>query len=191
MQIRLLTILLCVCLSTHHGKAQEIALKTNVLADVAYPAPNLSAEFSLGKKHTLDVMGVLNPFTYSDNKKFKLWAVQPEWRYWFCSAFNGWFVGAHAHTGQFNAGNYKLPFGLFPSVKDHRYEGWMVGGGLAVGYQWALSKHWGLEMEVGGGYTYFDFDRFKCAKCGAKEKSDKKGYWGPTKAAVSLVYMIK
>uniref|UniRef100_A0AB33J7Y2 DUF3575 domain-containing protein n=1 Tax=Prevotella sp. GTC17259 TaxID=3236795 RepID=A0AB33J7Y2_9BACT len=100
-------------------------------------------------------------------------------------------MGAHAHTGQFNVGNYRLPFGLFPSTKGHRYEGWMVGGGVSFGYQWALSKQWGLEMELGGGYTYFDFNRFKCGTCGMKEKSDKKGFWGPTKAAVSLVYMIK
>lgn len=191
MQIRSLAILLCISLFSIQGKAQEMALKTNVLADAALPAPNFSVEMSLGKKHTLDVMGVLNPFTYSDNKKMKVWAVQPEWRYWFCSSFNGWFVGVHAHAGQYNVGNYSLPFGLFPSTKEHRYEGWMVGGGVSVGYQWALSKHWGLELEAGAGYTYFDYDRFKCAKCGVKEKSDKKGFWGPTKAAVSLVYMIK
>lgn len=47
MQNRLFAILLCISLVALHGKAQEIALKTNVLADVAYPAPNLAAEFSL------------------------------------------------------------------------------------------------------------------------------------------------
>lgn len=162
-----------------------------MLLDAAFPAPNLSLEVGLNKKNTLEITGILNPFSPNDDKRFKLWAVQPEWRYWFCSNFNGWFLGAHAHTGQYNVGNHKLPFGLFPTTQNHRYEGWMVGGGVSVGYQWAISKHWGLEMEVGGGYTHFNSDRFECAKCGSKEKSEKNGYWGPTKAAVSLVYMIK
>ncbi|MCI5560930.1 MAG: DUF3575 domain-containing protein [Phocaeicola sp.] len=191
MRIRLLAVLFCVSMPAFYGKAQEIALKTNMLVDVALPTPNLTVEFNVGKKQTLEVMGVLNPFTYRNNKKMKLWAIQPAWRYWFCSPFNGWFVGVHAHTGQFNVGNYRFPFGIFPAAKEHRYQGWMVGGGVSVGYQWALSKHWGLEFEIGGGYTHFDYERFKCAKCGTKEKSDNKGFLGPTKVAISLVYIIK
>jgi hypothetical protein len=174
-----------------NGRAQQVAVKNNLFYDAAFLTPNASIEVALGKKHTMDIMGALNPFTYKDNKKFKLWMVQPEWRYWFCSRFNGWFLGLHAHGGQFNVGNYKLPFGVLPTIKNHRYEGWFAGGGLSIGYQWALSKHWGLETEIGGGYTYFDYKKFNCAHCGTKEKDSAKGFWGPTRAAVSLVYLIK
>lgn len=173
------------------GSSQQIAIKNNLFYDGVFLTPNASVEISTGKKHTLEIMGAVNPFTYSNNKKFKHWLLQPEYRYWFCSRFNGWFVGVHAHGGQFNVGNYKLPFGILHTVKDYRYEGWFVGGGASIGYQWVLSRHWGLEAEIGAGYAYLDYRKYPCATCGKKLKDSSKGYFGPTRAAISLVYVIK
>lgn len=92
--------------------------------------------------------------------------------------------------GQFNAGGVKLPLGIFKSLRDHRYEGWYVGGGVTAGYQWPLSKHWNLETSVGFGYDYIQYEKFKCGACGEKEKSSHDNYVGPTKAAISLIYML-
>ena len=71
-----------------------------------------------------------------------------------------------------------------------RYEGWYVGGGVTAGYQWPLSKHWNLETSIGIGYDYIQYDKFKCGNCGEKLKSSHDNYVGPTKAALSLIYML-
>ena len=36
-----------------------------------------------------------------------------------------------------------------------------------------------------------DHSKYPCATCGTVQKSEKKNYFGPTKAAVSIIYIIK
>ncbi len=115
--------------------------------------PNLGLEASIARKHTVQLFYGLNPWEPSGGKSLKHWVVQPEYRYWFCEAFNGWFLGVHLMGGEFNVGEVDLPFGLFDDLSTHRYEGWYAGGGVTAGYQWPLSRHWNLEASLGVGMT--------------------------------------
>lgn len=177
---------------------QKVAVKTNLLYD-ATSTLNLGFEFGLSKKWTLDVSGNYNPWEFGENRKMKHWLVQPEMRYWLCEKFNGHFFGLHAHGGQYNWGGM-LPWGfrngkMFGienrNIQEHRYEGWLVGAGLSYGYQWILGKRWSLEASLGIGYAYLDYTKYKCEKCGEKIGDGHKNYFGPTKAAVSIIYIIK
>lgn len=172
-------------------QAQNIGAKTNFLY-WATTTPNIGLEAAVGRKHTAQVFFGLNPWKQSggDQSSIRHWVLQPEYRYWFCQTFNGWFLGVHAMGGQFNAGGVKLPFGFKKGLRDHRYEGWFVGGGVTAGYQWPLSKHWNLETSLGVGYDYIQYDKFKCGNCGEKEGRSHDNYVGPTKAAISLIYML-
>ncbi len=169
--------------------SQDVALKNNLIYD-AIVTPNLALEIGVGNKTTLDFYGGFNPFTFSDNKKLKHWLFQPELRFWTCERFNGTFFGIHAHGGLFNVGAIDLPFNVFPSLKDHRYEGFFYGGGASVGHQWVLGNRWNLEASIGGGYARIHYDKYLCPKCGPKIKTGNKNYWGVTKATISLIYMI-
>lgn len=179
--------------------AQKVALKTNLLYD-ATTTLNLGLEFKIKNQLTLDVSGSVNPWTFSDNKKMKLWLAQPELRWWLCDLFAGNFLGLHVHGGQYNVGNM-LPWGFSngkmfgiwgdESKLDHRYEGWLAGAGVSYGYHWILGKRWGLEATIGVGYAYLKYDKYPCTDCGKKLSSDKKNYFGPTKAGITLIYMIK
>lgn len=171
-------------------QAQDVAVKTNLLYD-ATATVNLGAEIGLAQKWTLDLSGNYNGWSWSDNKKWKHWMAQPEARYWFCEAFNGHFLGAHLLGGQYNVGGIDLPFGLYDGLKNHRYEGYYVGGGLVYGYQWLLGKRWSLEAALGLGYVRAWYDRYDCPHCGEWRGSGHKNYFGVTKAAVSLIYIIK
>lgn len=172
------------------ANAQDVVLKNNLLYD-ATTTPNLSLEWGINKKQTFDVQVGFNPFTFEKNSKFKHILVQPEWRYWTCERFNGFFFGIHAHGGRFNVGNVKPPMGIFHTLENNRYEGWFLGGGVGVGYQWVLSRRFSFEAEVGAGYAYVDYDKFRCVECGGKLKSAHQNYWGLTRAALSLVYVIR
>ena len=171
-------------------QAQKVAVKTNLLYD-ATATINLGAEVGLAPKWTLDLSGNYNGWDWSDNKKWKHWMAQPEARYWFCEAFNGHFLGAHLLGGQYNVGGLDLPFGIYDGLKDHRYEGWYVGGGLVYGYQWLLGKRWSLEAALGIGYVRAWYDRYECPHCGEWQGSGEKNYFAVTKAAISLIYVIK
>lgn len=176
------------------AKGQKAAVKTNILYDALLNV-NLGAEFGLAPRWTLDVSGGLNMWTLSHDRRWKHWLVQPEARYWFCDRFSGHFLGFHAHGGQYNVGGLKNGIKFlgsnFSKLSDARYQGWFVGAGVAYGYAWILGRHWNLELEIGVGYAYTQYDKFRCAGCGKKVESDKSHHYvGPTKAAVNLVYVF-
>ena len=121
--------------------------------------------------------------------------LQPEARYWFCEAIQGHFVAAHLLGGQYNVGNVDLNFKAlgtdFRNLKNHRYQGWYTGLGVAYGYSWILAKHWNFEAELGLGWIYTRYDVFPCEKCVTKiAKNKAHNYVGPTKAALNLVYVF-
>lgn len=106
----------------------------------------------------------------------------------------GAFLGFHAHGGQYNAGGLKNGISFLGSdlskLSDYRYR-LFVGAGAAYGYAWILGRHWNLEAEIGVGYAYTRYDRFRCVGCGKKLETDKSHHYvGPTKAAVNLVYVF-
>ena len=151
---------------------------------------NLGAEVGLSKKLTLDLYANYNPWIYKDQKMMKMLAFQPELRYWFCDKFNGHFVGAHLHGGVYQAAAIDMPWGIWPELKDHRFKGHFYGFGVSYGYQWILGKHWNLEGNIGIGYARVKYEQFECKTCGEKVKEGHKNYVGPTKAAVSLIYLF-
>lgn len=79
----------------------------------------------------------------------------------------------------------------FSKLSDERFQGWFAGGGVSYGYAWILDKHWNLEGEIGLGYSYTNYDRFKCAGCGRKMETGKSHHYvGPTKLAINVVYLF-
>lgn len=175
-------------------RGQNVAVKTNLLSDVAL-SPNLGVEIGLAPKWTLDVDGQFNAWTLSHDRRWKHWALQPGVRYWLCDRFGAHFFGAHIHGGQYNIGGIDLGFNMlgtdFRKLKEGRYQGWFVGGGVSYGYAWLLNRHWNLEAEIGLGYSYTRYDRFRCAGCGKKVEANKTHHYvGPTKAAINLVYLF-
>lgn len=190
--VLLLAIVIAGAFQTVRG--QNAAVKTNLLAD-AFVSPNLGVEIGLAPRWTLDVSGQFNAWTLSHDRRWKHWLLQPEARYWLCDRFSGHFIGAHIHGGQYNIGGVdgKVEFlGTdFRKLEDTRYQGWFVGAGVAYGYAWILGRHWNLEAEIGIGYSYTRYDRFRCIGCGKKIETDKPHHYvGPTKAAVNLVYVF-
>lgn len=178
---------------TNNVNSQNFSIKTNVIAGIT-TSFNLGAEVALSPRWTIDAMYQVNPWTFSENTKWKHWYVQPEARYWFCSKFNGHFLGLHTHGGRYNVGNIdtnlKFLGNDFSSLKDYRFQGWFVGAGLGYGYSWILGRHWNMEAELGLGYAYSKYEKFLCAKCGEKMNDGNLHYVGPTKAALNLIYVF-
>lgn len=190
---KILFLLVVMAATTFASNAQNVAVKTNLLYDAGANI-NLGAEFKLAPKWSLDVSGDFNDWTINGHK-WKHWFVQPEGRYWFCDAFAKHFLGFHAIGGQYNLGN--IPKGVvkflnsdFKKLKDHRYQGWGLGAGVAYGYAIPLAHHWNIEFEIGIGYVYFNYDIYECQSCGKKVGHNDHHYVGPTKAAVDIVYVF-
>lgn len=177
------------CMVPSVAHAQKFGIKTNLLYD-ATGTVNLGVEAGLAKRWTLDISGNYNAWDFDGCRKWRHILVQPEARYWFCERFNGHFIGVHAHWLKYNVGHVKMPFGLWKSLRNGRYQGDMWGGGFSYGYQWLLGKHWNLEAEIGVGYGYVIYDKYPCAACGTRTATGHSNYFGPTKLGLSLIYLF-
>lgn len=174
-------------------KLPVVAIKTNLLYTATTFTPNLAVEVGIGDRSTIEVSGSYNwqgmKKAASDNHKQRGHVlIRPEYRYWLCERFNGHYFGGHAIYFKYNVSGYKVPM-LFE--KDSRYDGNAYGVGFTYGYHLPLAKRWGLDFNVGAGYMYMSYDRFSCAKCDRQGKKETKNYFGPTRAGVSLVFMIR
>lgn len=194
MKLKQYVFLLSLLLCGPFVKAQDVALKSNLLYD-ATATINIGAEVGFSPRWTLDVSGNFNGWTMSHERRWKHWMLQPEARYWLCQRFGGHFLGVEAHGGQFNVGGLKNSINFLGThvsrLSDERFQGWFVGTGVTYGYAWMLGRHWNLEAEIGLGYSYTHYDTYQCAGCSKKmEEGRHHNYYGPTKAALSLVYIF-
>lgn len=190
---------LCYCLlaiffaGISTAKAQNLAIKTNLLYDATSTA-NIGLEIGLAPKWTLDLSGNLNSWSKDSHTKWKHCMIQPEIRYWFCDRFSRHFLGAHLIGGAFNFGGITNDLNFlgtdFSVLSDRRYQGFAYGAGVAYGFAFALSKNLNLEIEAGAGYMLLDYENYECDGCGRKDTEGIHHYFGPTKAAVNLVFLF-
>lgn len=170
--------------------AQEVAVKTNLPAG-ALASPNLGVEVKLSRRFSVEADFHYNPFPAGKDRRWKHWMLRPELRYWTCQPFGGHFLGLHLMYGVYNVGNVRLPFGMLKKIRSSRYEGEFMGAGLSYGYHFILSPRWSIETTIGAGFMHNRHERFRCFHCGEKTGSGNRNFITPTKAAVSLVYVIK
>lgn len=110
-----------------------------------------------------------------------------EGRYYPVESFRGFFVGPNLG---FSA--WTLSKGIHPMYWGDYANNYQVGynfmAGITIGYAFTLTKHWGIEISLGGGYQAGFYE--------GHYKSDGSMYigwngsseWLPYKAAVNIVY---
>ena len=164
-------------ISKESSKREVVALKNNLAYD-AILTPNLQLEIRLTPKWSLELGAGFNPFPLDDTK-FPKWRHLSAWiapRYWFCHVFSRGFLSFNAAYAHYNvAGNAWPVAWMYPQVKENRYQGDAVMGGLSYGWHFPISPHFSIELEGGvdAGYTWYD--QFECKHCG--NKKDHGGRW--------------
>lgn len=169
------------CMSAH---AQELALKTNLVADVTGTI-DLGAEYALGSHQTVALTADYNPFSYGKNKQMKAFAIRPEWRFWLYEPYYGWYAGVHFLFADYDVRG----IGPFNTLKNNRVDGNFIGGGIGVGYNLPIGDLWNLDFGVA-----VSAGQFKYKRSALEENPDivsaKASYIGPTLINVSLVYFL-
>lgn len=167
----------------------RLAAKTNFLID-ATTSLALGFELRISRKKTIDLSGGFRFHDTGKKMRFRHSFIQPEIRLWTSEAFNGHFFGLHGHYAIYNVGG--LPTSIFSeAMNQYRFEGWLAGGGISYGYQWIIGNRWSLEATAGIGWTHLNYGKYPCHKCGHKISDESRNYFGPTKAGISLLYIIK
>lgn len=106
-------ITLLILFSCLDGYSQKVAVRLNALpaTDGAFGA---GVSYGIGNKSTVELAGSLRPWKRSEMYVNRYWLIQPEYKYWTCQKFNGFFWGGYLNGAQFNVGgkNYLSAYSL-------------------------------------------------------------------------------
>ena len=77
-------------------------------------------------------------------------------------------------------------------IYTNSFEGWFIGLGVSYGYHWVIAPRFSMEFTIGVGYAYLNYDKTRCTDCKVViDKGESTHYVGPTRAGISLIYMLK
>ena len=157
------------------------ALKTN-LAAWAAGCVNLAYETQIGKHFSIDIPVMWSSWDISKGHALRIIAIQPEFRYWLTTPGKGHFLGIHASAARYNL-----------KWNNNRYQDVnrpLLGGGIGYGYSLPFNETWGMEFNLGAGYTNTEYDTFYNIKDGARINTRTKNHWGITRVGISLIYKL-
>lgn len=168
------------------------AVKTNVLHDVSTLSLNVAGEYAFRPQWSAELGTSVNFWGSWGGSRLDHVLLEPEIKYWFCEKFSGWFVDAHGIGGYANVGNF-WDFSTigprFPDLRNYQLrDAFMLGLGIGGGYDFILNRHWNLELEAGLGYIYTIGNEYDGTTL--LLKGSEFDYVGPTKLAVSIVYLF-
>lgn len=176
---------------------RHTVLRTNLLYLVT-ASLNASIDIGLSCHWSLSLTAGFNPWKYpkrnrDDNKivnpKTLHWLVMPELRFWPRGHLQRGYIGVYGQYAQYNVGGISF----IPALNNSRYDGYLYGGGISIGWHWWLGRRHrtGLEASIGVGYLRLHYDRYRACNCSGLLETTDRDYIGPTKAALSLTYLIK
>ncbi|WP_294470748.1 DUF3575 domain-containing protein [uncultured Bacteroides sp.] len=163
-----------------------LAVKNNLLYDLAL-APNIEVEIPVGKRWSLNTEYKC-PWWLNSKRNFcyQLLSGGVEGRCWMGNRRNrnrltGHFIGLYAEGGI-----YDFQFG------GDGYQGKYYGAaGVTYGYARQLTSHFSLEFSLGIGYLTTEYKKYTPYEEDIVwTTSGRYNFIGPTKAKVSLVWLI-
>lgn len=166
----------------HESPAIGFALKTNMLYDVAL-IPNIGVELYLGRLWTVGVDWFYTSLSSeSCNRCWKGYGGYFTLRRYLGQVFTGHYVGVYA-----SGLTYDVEFGGRGYQADH----FGFGGGVEYGYSKPISRNLILDFTLGVGFQDGEYKTYDPMDGHYVWQSTRKRHWlGPTKAEISLKWMI-
>lgn len=170
----------------HEEDNTVLALKNNLLYDLAL-APNIEIEVPVGRRWSVNAEYKCPWWSMSSKEIcYQLLSGGIESRFWLGdrrlrNRLTGHFVGVYAEGGI-----YDFQF------KGDGYQGKYYGAaGLSYGYSKQVSQHLALELSLGIGYLTTEYQKYTpYEESLVWMSSGKYNFIGPTKAKISLVWLI-
>ena len=163
-----------------------VALKNNMIYDLAL-APNVEVELSTGKRWSLNTeykcpwwLNGKHDFCYqllSGGMEGRCWLGNRQKR----DRLTGHFIGLYAEGGIYDF-----------QLRGDGYQGKYYGvAGVTYGYARQLARHFSLEFSLGIGYLTTEYKKYTPYEGDIIwTNSGRYNFIGPTKAKVSLVWLI-
>ncbi|MCM1370101.1 MAG: DUF3575 domain-containing protein [Candidatus Amulumruptor caecigallinarius] len=164
-------------------------LSTNAVA-WAMAVTNITAEWDFMCHWSVALTVNYSGWNYgSATRKFRIFQVRPEMRWWPRRKRSGFFMDAHLSFAYYN---FALP-GWEYRIQDRKARHPAPGGGIGAGYRIDLGKsgRWSLDGAVGCGIYSLKYDRFENRENGPFVDRVNKFWFGIDNVAISLVYNFK
>jgi hypothetical protein len=164
-----------------------MGLKTNLLYNIL-AIPNLGAEFYLGSNFS--VAANWHYAWWKNDKKYDHWRTYGgdlAVRYWLGKKAHEKSLTGH-HIGLYGQMiTYDFQLGGKGVLADR----WSWATGLEYGYSLPVAKRLNLDFTIGLGYHWGEFKEYLPIDGHYVWQATKnRNYWGPTKAEISLVWLI-
>ncbi len=171
------------------GEPVKTAVKLNAAAVAGIINP--AVEFRVHKNITvgLEGLGVFYPKGFANIIKGPAVMAMTfvEGRYYPIESFRGFSVGPNIGFSAWtlSKGVHPLYWGTYA---DQYQVGYNFMFGLTIGYAFTLTKHWGIEISVGGGYQAGFYEGHYQSDGSMYIGWNGSSEWLPYKAAVNIVY---
>ena len=168
--------------------SHPVALKTNLLYDIAL-LPNLALEIAIPGRWSVEIEGAWSWWnSRKDNTYYhRIQAAGIEGRKWFgkkhTNPLTGHYLGLYAMGG-----TYDVKFSNTGYLSD-----WSYSAGISYGYSFPIGQKFNLEMGLAAGYLggkYKDYIYDALYDDFPWLRTRERNYFGPTKAKVSLVWLL-
>lgn len=163
-------------------RGQFVALKTN-LAALGLLVANIGVEFSFGRGFSLDFPLYYSPYDITPEFRVRVLGIQPELRYWLR---RDWPGGGHFFGLYGTVAGFDLSFPGTDRYQDPEHALWGVGLSYGYALNFGRRRHWGLEFNIGAGYTNCRFDAFENVSNGPLLRTGERDYWGISRVGISL-----
>lgn len=135
----LLMAVVALFVSVHDGKAQRVAISTDVL-QWALISPNLGFEVALSQHHALGFSASTCPVKVSDRLSVTHLSVSPQYKYWFRMPSYGHYAGADLMYSSYEIGG-----------SAYAGSGNLLALRGTYGYSLILGRRWNLIPNAGLG----------------------------------------
>lgn len=164
-----------------------IAVRTNLLHD-ALAVPNLGVEFCLGK--SLSVAGNWMYAWWKSDRKHNYWRTYGgdiALRYRFGRKAKEHPLAGH-HLGLYGQ---ILTYDFERGGRGYLGDKWSGGGGVEYGYSLPVAQRLNVDFSLGVGYLTGTYQEYlPIDNCYVWQSTKRRRWFGPTKAEVSLVWLI-
>ena len=174
-------------LYSQESRSYYMSLKTNALYDLL-AIPNLGAEFYLGSNFS--IAGNWHYAWWKNNKKHNYWRTYGgdlSARYWMGKKAHEKPLTGH-HIGLYGQ---MITYDFERGGKGILADRWSWATGVEYGYSIPVAKRLNLDFTIGLGYHWGEFKEYLPIDGHYVWQATKnRNYWGPTKAEISLVWLI-
>lgn len=180
--------------SLPHKRTFNMAIKTNMLADILL-VPNIGVEFDLGKNYSVSA-NIHYAWWNTKSWFWRTYGGELAFRKWFGRASESRPLTGH-HLGIYSqALTYDfLAFGtkgyMSGDPGQSLFDRAVFSVGIEYGYSLPIAKRLNIDFVIGVGYQGGKYNEYQYIDdCYVWQNLKKRNFFGPTKAEISLVWLL-